>query len=565
MGLGTDTLNIFILSAFLAVRGTLFLNLLNRGREMSNVVSDIVRYRARSVVSRYLHQRGEPTAMLSSGNSDGVQVAPSGNLSGTDASPASTQSISSAHIDSASHSSAPTIDIESAQSPVGVSEGVLRVRFPPLADDYDIYGLDVADLLDYLSELSFTRELKLVTARCYRRWLAAYLEDVAHPDASRIRHWVIPHSPEYYDMLLMATERIDNEKEVAATIEKVKSKEMQLDMFSEAPAPSSVTENDLGIEVDALTNEEHFSKDAIMQMMFESQQIKESAPIAEYDYVSSDVTDIFIAALTSKKASGGFKYKHGELAAALFTGTIMLGLRPREWQHATYHETYTDPQSLLTLGPVVEVFTLKQERRRDDNPLREKRLIVLDQFRPNECALIQGLLAIVHSHDSNIDKMLNDVRMTLSNVWKRLIKEGKVKQTRQIKKQGRATGHVGSTEISEGYGVNLYTARHVFAEEVKRSGAYTRFELAAMIGHTTTINQRYYTLGNKYKLKTYSHTLPRPWPGDALDIEQWCDDVVRQLSSADIERLRSEGVFYPESGNHKEFERSDSIEEFVNR
>ncbi len=47
-------------------------------------------------------------------------------------------------------------------------------------------------------------------------------------------------------------------------------------MFSESPAPhpapNSVTKNDLGIEVSALTNEEHFSKDAIMQMMFESQQ-----------------------------------------------------------------------------------------------------------------------------------------------------------------------------------------------------------------------------------------------------------------------------------------------------
>jgi hypothetical protein len=283
-------------------------------------VSDIVRYRARAVVSRYLHQRGEPTVMLSSCNSVGVQVSPSVNASGG-ASSSVAHTASSSDVDSSSHSSSSALDIEAAQSSVVDSAGALRVRFPPLADDYDIYGLDVADLLDYLSELSFTRDLKLVTARCYRRWLAAYLEDVGHPDALRVRHWVIPHSPEYYEMLMMATDRIGIEKDVAATVEHEKSKEVQLDMFSELPVPhplpNSVTENELGIEVDALTSDEHFSKDAIMQMMFESQQIKESTPIAEYDYVSSDVTDMFIAALTSKKASGGFRYKHGELVAAL--------------------------------------------------------------------------------------------------------------------------------------------------------------------------------------------------------------------------------------------------------
>lgn len=84
---------------------------------------------------------------------------------------------------------------------------------------------------------------------------------------------------------MMATDRIGAEKDVVATVEHEKSKEVQLDMFSESPAPhpapNSVAENDLGIEVSALTNEEHFSKDAIMQMMFESQQIKESTLVAE--------------------------------------------------------------------------------------------------------------------------------------------------------------------------------------------------------------------------------------------------------------------------------------------
>lgn len=91
----------------------------------------------------------------------------------------------------------------------------------------------------------------------------------------------------------------------------------------------------------------------------------------------------------------------------------------------------------------------------------------------SELSLIKGLLTVVHSHDGNIDKMLNNVRMTLNTAWKRLVKEDKVKPTNKIKKKGRASDSVGSTEISDGYGVNLYTARHIFAEEVKRSGLYS--------------------------------------------------------------------------------------------
>ena len=239
---------------------------------MASVLSDIVQHRARSVISRYLHQRGEPKAIASSSNSTGVQQPNGDNPSGTDALPSSAQSTA------LSNEANPDNDSST------------RTRFPPLPADYDIHSLDIFDLLDYLSELSFSRELKLVTARCYRRWLAAYLEDANHVDAIRIRHWVIPHSPEYYEMLLLSSESgfansPENAEELAA----------------------------------------HFTKDAIEEMMFQSLRIKESSPIAEYDYISADVTDILCAALTSKKASGGYRYKHGELAAALFTGTVKIG------------------------------------------------------------------------------------------------------------------------------------------------------------------------------------------------------------------------------------------------
>lgn len=202
-----------------------------------------------------------------------------------------------------------------------------RTRFPPLADDYDIYSLNVIDLLDYLSELSFSRELKLTTARCYRRWLAAYLEEADHPDAKHVRYWVIPHSPEYYDLLMSATDRLEADKIAAAKRAENKTRTDQLDMFAMLSPNNPDTESaDSDTDLNRATPSDDFvpfDKDEIMQMMFETRQIKESAPIAEYDYVSSDVADIFTAALTSKTASGKHRYKHGSLAAALFTGTIM--------------------------------------------------------------------------------------------------------------------------------------------------------------------------------------------------------------------------------------------------
>lgn len=106
---------------------------------------------------------------------------------------------------------------------------------------------------------------------------------------------------------------------------KSKNAEQYLDIFADKPL---VTEKILGDN----SGSKLLNDDEITDMMLETQLIKESAPTAGYDYVSSDVIDIFIAALTSKSASGGFRYQHGELSAALFTATLMLGLRSQEWQ-----------------------------------------------------------------------------------------------------------------------------------------------------------------------------------------------------------------------------------------
>ena len=122
-----------------------------------------------------------------------------------------------------------------------VTDESTRTRFPPLADDYDIYSLNVIDLLDYLSELSFSRELKLTTARCYRRWLAAYLEEADHPDAKHVRYWVIPHSPDYYEMLLMVTDTVSLMLSLSSTLTNAKNVQKEWSTLSSSSLHSGRT------------------------------------------------------------------------------------------------------------------------------------------------------------------------------------------------------------------------------------------------------------------------------------------------------------------------------------
>ena len=106
---------------------------------MAGVLSDIVQYRARSVISRYLHQRAEPKVTQPPVNSSGVQ-----------------QRQSDDNDVSVSDSSFSTT-IESLAAPATESgnEQSTRTRFPPLPDDYDIHSFDVFGLLITLASFCF--------------------------------------------------------------------------------------------------------------------------------------------------------------------------------------------------------------------------------------------------------------------------------------------------------------------------------------------------------------------------------------------------------------------------
>lgn len=320
-------------------------------------------------------------------------------------------------------------------------------------------GLNIDNLLSWLNDRVNVHGIGLTTARCYRRWLAAYLENERHPQAAMIRNWIPPGSQE------------------------------------EALVADIVDAERLG-----------------------SVMMVESVPTNSrwLSYIDARTKEKLIDDLTSSDSQGNPRLRSGPSAALMFTATLLTGLRPMEWPEARYLETYFDPETKLTLGPVLEVKTLKQAKRREDNPLREKRYLLLDEMPEREREIIKIFVGEAHAHGDAFHDFYGRCRKAISRAWKRVI---------QANPDLVLDAGAGSSSTPPSLGVSLYTARHIFAEEVRRSKNYTRFELAAMLGHTMLTNQVYYGPRDVSHERGYTHGLPRPWPGDAENIKMWDSKV----------------------------------------
>lgn len=107
--------------------------------------------------------------------------------------------------------------------------------------------------------------------------------------------------------------------------------------------------------------------------------------------------------------------------------------------------------------------------------------------------------------------------------------------------------------------VTFYTCRHIFAEEVRRAQTYTRFELAAMMGHSLLTNQAFYGPRDATMPRGFDFTLPRPWPGDAEDIQRW-DYQVNPF------RMKAgQGDMFRQSGHEEGHDQEKSLDRFFLR
>lgn len=334
----------------------------------------------------------------------------------------------------------------------GLLQTYRRESTEPISD-----VVDVADVLGWLNRRVREHGLSMTTAKCYRRWLAAFFESENHPQAALMRNWAPPGSQE----AVLAEDSRD----------------------AEVLRPATLQVQSLGTNSRYLAHMDKAAYTALMQQ------------------------------LLSCDAKGAQRYSAGPVAALMFTATMMTGLRPKEWPSARYLESFTDPETMLTLGPVLETHTLKQTNRREDNPLREKRYLVLDEWTDEQLETLKGFMAEVDLVRDDFDSFYDRIRMTVNRAWKR------VQKTHGIEGHSDPVGESVGSEAS--LGVSIYTARHIFAEETRRSLGFTRFELAAMLGHSMLTNQVYYGPRDKACDREYDFVLPRPWPGDAKDIEMW--------------------------------------------
>ena len=339
------------------------------------------------------------------------------------------------------------------------------------------------------------------TAKCYRRWLASYFEDIEHPRAQMVRNWVPPMSRE--------AALIADETDAAYLAGKAGGVLL---------AKSDIDDDDL------------IGNSRYLTCLDRSWYTK------------------LIEQLLDCTPSGSQRYIFGPQSALMFTVTMMTGLRPMEWPSARYLESHFDPQTKMTLGPVLEVHTLKQSKRREDNPLRGVRYLVLDRWPEGQRAQLHAFVELVQSEASDFESFYGKVRMTIGRAWRRAQKRGSKDRKTGINdgvSAGTETLFADDNGIGAGIDINemlaelsgpagtdmnlggdsrsvsIYTARHIFAEEIRREGDRTRFELAALLGHSLLTNAVYYGPRRPDCDRDFDFILPRPWPGDATDIELW--------------------------------------------
>lgn len=254
-----------------------------------------------------------------------------------------------------------------------------------------------------------------------------------------------------------------------------------------------------------------------------------------------------------RKTTGRPQFKWGPQSALLFHVTAMTGIRPSEWPFVRYFERFDDADAMsvaldvgkvdsgttkamaVGLGPVLVIKTAKQNARREDNYLRAQRILVLDRWPESQIGQLRTILGFVAAEcsadleGSGAETMnassglienqpstkawgdvLKRVRFALQKAWSEVCAEASDNNECDLMSAEKELG--------------LYTARHLFAEEVRRSGSFIRAELAAMMGHTTLTNSKFYgvrTAQKEWDIRQHDFVLPRPWPGDAEEIMQW--------------------------------------------
>ena len=205
--------------------------------------------------------------------------------------------------------------------------------------------------------------------------------------------------------------------------------------------------------------------------------------------------------LSETTKTGNPRYQYGAATACYLRATLMTGLRPIEWYTAERHRDIWNSESNSKIPDVLEAVTAKtsriEEESEKESHQRNTRKLVISDHMSDEKAFLDAWLMMVPKTFSEHRRFYENCRKTLERIGKRLWPDSKP--------------------------LTLYTARHIFASELRRTSLYNRQEMAALLGHDSTTNQRYYGDNARKRNKgtrRFSHSLPKPWPGRAEEIKE---------------------------------------------
>lgn len=217
--------------------------------------------------------------------------------------------------------------------------------------------------------------------------------------------------------------------------------------------------------------------------------------------VSFAAVKIVMTRLHSSRQTGEPIYRNGPSASALFKAGVLTGLRPIEWANAILHESLHSTTTGERYKHVLEVDTVKQNdaiHETDSGPT--KRFLILDTFSPQDIGLIELVISMARK-STNWEVHSRRFRRTFNlaadacrqEIWERTQLDGILR---------------------------MYSSRHIFASEVRRSGEFDKYDLAAMMGHVDTYNQRYYGDLTGSSERRFNTPLAKAWPGVAADIRK---------------------------------------------
>ncbi len=203
-----------------------------------------------------------------------------------------------------------------------------------------------------------------------------------------------------------------------------------------------------------------------------------------------------LAQMLLSQRGGKPRYGNGLLAYTWLHITAMTGVRPSEWSKALLLQDVLTENGRV-FNWVLEVVPAMKGGHQSPKKVNLKeseyrRRLVLSGWGSREIETLQIFMSQLPSGTAEFQRMQESIRQTLLLACK-------------------------AAKMSPPIG--LYTGRHLFASEVRRDSKYTRYQLAAMLGHSDTVNQKYYGDLRIGEGRHFDYPLARPWPGVAEKVE----------------------------------------------